>query len=242
MKQNWIALKNSNSLQTSLFKEGFLSILPIASGIIPFGLVMGAAFAEANLSLLQALFMDTVLYSGAAQLATTELMKLNTAVFVVVATGLIINARFLLYSAAMSPYLENANKWVKLFCSFTLTDQSYAAMTSRKTPFVTNEDAAQFYIGTAVAMMMAWHASVIIGFLFGNIAPAALNLDYAIPLSFVALLIPTLKTKSHMLVAVFSSVASLVFYGLPLRTGLMASALLAIGLSWILIQRKKAHD
>lgn len=220
------------------FKQGFLSIVPIISGIIPFGAVMGSAFAEAKLSFYQAMFMDTVVYAGAAQLATTELMRLNTATFVVVVTGLIINLRFLLYSAALSPSLEKSSPWVKFFCAFTLTDQSYAAMTANHDKFTTDEEAVQFYMGTAVAMLLAWHLSVVAGYIFGNFAPASLNLDYAIPLSFVALLIPTLKTNSHRFVALFSSLASLAFHGLPLRTGLMLTALLSIGLAWIIIQKK----
>lgn len=217
---------------------GFLSIVPIISGIIPFGAVMGSAFSEAKLSFWQAIFMDTVVYAGAAQLATTDLMKLNAAVIVVVATGLIINLRFLLYSAAMSPYLHDAKPLVKFFCAFTLTDQSYAAMSANHDKFQTNEEATQFYMGTASCMLITWHLSVIAGFIFGNFAPATLSLDYAIPLSFVALLVPTMKTKKHFAVVIFSSIASLLFYRLPLKTGLMVSALLSIGLAWILIQKK----
>lgn len=220
------------------FKKGFLAIIPIASGIIPFGMVMEVVFAEANLSLAQALLMDIVVYAGAAQLATTSLMKLNTAILIVLATGLIINLRFMLYSAAMSPYLENSNRWIKYFCAFTLTDQSYAAMTANQHKFKTNQEAVQFYIGTAVAMLATWHASVLSGYLFGNVAPPALNLDFAIPLSFVALLVPTLKTKTHYFIALFSAIASLVFYKAPLNIGLMITALLSIGVAWLIIKRK----
>lgn len=226
----------------SNFKKGFLAIIPIASGIIPFGMVMGVVFAEANLSLAQALLMDTVVYAGAAQLATTSLMKLNTAIFIVLATGLIINLRFMLYSAAMSPYLENANRWVKYFCAFTLTDQSYAAMTANQDKFKTNQEAIQFYMGTAVATLITWHSSVLFGHLFGNIAPPELNLDYAIPLSFVALLVPTLKTKNHYFISLFSAIASLIFYKAPLNIGLMISALLSIGVAWLMIKRKSKKN
>ncbi len=222
----------------SNFKKGFIAILPIASGVIPFGMVMGVVFAEANLSFLQAVLMNQVVYAGASQLATVSLMKLNTAILIVLATGLIINLRFMLYSAAMSPYLENANRWVKYFCAFTLTDQSYAAMTANQDKFKTNSEAVQFYMGTAVAMLITWHASVLFGYLFGNIAPPKLNLDYAIPLSFVALLVPALKTKTHYFIALFSAIASLVFYKAPLNTGLMISALLSIALAWLIIKRK----
>lgn len=199
---------------------------------------MGSAFSEANLSFSQAMLMNTTLYAGAAQLATTDLMKLNAAVVVVVATGLIINLRFLLYSAAMSPYLKDAKPLIKFLCAFSLTDQSYAAMTANQDKFSTNAEAIEFYLGTAACMMLTWHASVIAGFVFGNFAPASLSLDFAIPLSFIALLIPTLKRKSHQAVALFSSIMSLLFHGLPLRTGLIVTALLSIALAWMIIQKK----
>jgi predicted branched-subunit amino acid permease len=220
------------------FKMGVHSVLPIISGIIPFGAVVGSAFAEAHLSFWQAILINTVLYAGAAQLATTELMTMNAAIVVVVATGLIINLRFLLYSAAMSPYLQDASPLIKFLCAFSLTDQSYAAMSGNHDKFTTNQEAISFYLGTAACMMVTWHLSVVAGYIFGNFAPAALSLDYAIPLSFVALLIPTLKTKNHKIVALFSSVISLFFFGLPLKTGLMVTSLLSITLAWIIIQRK----
>lgn len=222
----------------SHFKMGFKSVLPIISGIIPFGAVMGSAFAEAKLSFWQSMLMNTAVYAGAAQLATVDLMKMNAALFVVVATGLIINLRFLLYSAAMSPYLKDSSFLVKFLTAFTLTDQSYAAMSANHDKINSNTEASQFYLGTAFCMILTWHSSVIAGFIFGNFAPASLSLDYAIPLSFVALLMPTLKTNSHRAVALFSSMLSLLFYGFPLKTGLMVTALLSIALAWIIIQKK----
>lgn len=224
------------------FKMGFSSILPIISGIIPFGAVMGSSFSEAKLSFWQAALMDSVVYAGAAQLATVDLMTLNAAIFVVIATGLIINLRFLLYSAALSPYLQDSPPFIKFICAFCLTDQSYAAMSANHDKFSTNSEAVQFYLGTAACMQLTWHASVLAGFVFGNFAPAALSLDYAIPLSFVALLVPTLKSKSHIAVALFSSFISILFYSFPLKTGLMMTALISIGLAWIIIQKKHKHD
>lgn len=222
------------------FNLGFRSVLPIISGIIPFGAVMGSAFSEAKLSFFQAMMMNTVVYAGASQLATVDLMKLKAAVFVAVGTGLIINLRFLLYSAAMSPYLSDATPLTKFLCAFSLTDQSYAAMTANQEKFDTNAEAAEFYLGTAACMMLTWHLAVLAGYVFGNFAPASLSLDYAIPLSFVALLVPTLKNKKYWAVAVFSSVISLLFYNLPLRSGLMVTALISIGFAWLLIKSKRS--
>jgi predicted branched-subunit amino acid permease len=216
------------------FNMGFRSILPIISGIIPFGAVMGSAFADAKLSFFDAMFMNMSVYAGASQLATVDLMKVNAALLVVIATGLIINLRFLLYSAAMAPYLRDSSPWIKFICAFTLTDQSYAAMTANHDKISSNKEAVEFYLGTAACMMLSWHASVVAGYVFGNFAPATLSLDFAIPLSFVALLMPTIKSKKHIAVALFSTVLSVLFYSFPLKTGMMATALLSIALAWYL--------
>jgi 4-azaleucine resistance transporter AzlC len=220
------------------FKLGFLAVLPIISGIIPFGVVMGAAFSSAGLSFLQSVFMNISVYAGAAQLASLDLMKAHAALAVVVATGLVINLRFLLYSAAMAPYLKDSPFIIKFISAFTLTDQSYAVMSANQDKFKTNTEAVHFYLGTAAAMMLVWDTSVLAGYIFGNFAPASLSLDFAVPLSFLALLAPTLKTKKHIGVAIFSSVLSLVFYGLPLKTGLLFTALISMVLAWFLINRK----
>jgi predicted branched-subunit amino acid permease len=229
-------------MDTKHFQLGFRSILPIISGIIPFGAVMGSAFAEAKLKFWQAMLMNSSVYAGAAQLATVDLMKMDAAIFVVITTGLIINLRFLLYSAALSPYLKAASPLVKFLCAFTLTDQSYAAMSANHDKFETNLEATNFYLGSAACMMLTWHGSVIAGYVFGNFAPQALSLDYAIPLSFVALLMPTLKSRTHFVVALFSSVVSLFLFHLPLKMGLIVTALLGIALAWVLIEQKnKKH-
>lgn len=199
---------------------------------------MGSAFTEANLSFWQAMLMNTTVYAGAAQLATVDLMKMNAAVFVVVTTGLIINLRFLLYSAAMSPYLKDSTPLIKFICAFTLTDQSYASMSANQDKFRSNQEAVEFYLGTAACMMLAWDGSVILGTIFGNFAPGWLSLDFAIPLSFVALLVGTLKTKWHLTIALLSSVLSMLLYHLPLKTGMMLTALISIAIAWFNIQRR----
>ena len=89
-------------------------------------------------------------------------------------------------------------------------------------------------------MLVAWHSSVIAGFIFGNFAPAAWSLDFAVPLSFVALVVPTLKNRKYIAVAAFASAASLILNDLPYRTGLIATAALAMGLAYFLTQRKSA--
>lgn len=224
----------------SLFKKGFKAMLPITTGVVPFGAVMGTVTADANISFSKSFLMNFFVFAGAAQLATVELMTKNATSAVVIVTGLIINLRFLLYSAALSPIVQKAPFFTKLVSTHFITDQSYAVMVANQSKFKNNAEAIQFYLGSCLCMALAWHLSVIGGYVFGNFAPGSWSLDYAVPLSFIALVIPTLKSRKYVWVTLFSSVSSLLLSGLPYRIGLVLTALLATGFAVLLTRKKRA--
>lgn len=212
-------------------------MLPILAGVIPFGLVMGTVASNAELDILQTTLMNFLVFAGASQLAAVDLMTKDTNTLVVVATGLIINLRFMLYSAAFSPLMQNANPLLKAFCSYSLTDQTYTAMVANESRLKDVTQSLQFYVGAAIAMIIGWQSAVVLGFIFGNIAPHSLSLDYAVPLSFVALVVPTLKSRNYFYVALLASVLSLVLKGLPYNLGLLTSALTSIAFGALLTRK-----
>jgi predicted branched-subunit amino acid permease len=222
----------------SFFKMGFKEMLPITTGVIPFGAIVGTICSDAQFSFVQTLGMNVLVYAGASQLAADELMTKQAASIVVVVTGLIINLRFLLYSAALSPVVQRSSFLVKLVSAYMLTDQSYAVMSANQDKLPTNKDAIEFYFGASMCMMLVWHTSTVAGYIFGNFAPASLALDFAVPLSFVALVIPTLKNKNFVLVALFSSLASILLHSLPYKTGLIVTSGLAIALAAFLTRKR----
>lgn len=224
----------------NFFKLGFRDMLPIVTGIVPFGAVMGTVCSEAQLSLFQTVSMNVLVFAGASQLAAVELMTQNAAHLVVLITGLIINMRFLLYSAALSPVVQRSSFLVKITTAYLLTDQNYAVMSAKHEKFKSNSDSIQFYFGASLCMLITWHSAVIAGYFFGNFAPTAWALDYAVPLSFLALLIPTLKNSKYILVTLFSAIVSLLLYPLAYRMGLIITALLSIAFSAYLIRKKTA--
>lgn len=227
--------------RAKIFFYGFREMLPIITGAIPFGAVMGTVCSEAGFSFTQTISMNFMVYAGAAQLAATDLMTKHAVSWVVILTGLVINLRFLLYSAAMSP-ITHESKWLtKILAAHTLTDQSFAVMSAHQSKLKSNAELILFYFGTAVCMFIAWQLSVIGGYAFGNFAPASWALDYAVPLSFVALVIPTLKNRNYVIVAAFSSVTSIVLNPLPYRISLIVTALLSIVLGIFLSRKVRAQ-
>ncbi|MBL7713874.1 MAG: AzlC family ABC transporter permease [Bdellovibrionales bacterium] len=216
-------------------------MLPITAGIIPFGAVMGSVAADAKISFFNSAAMNLLVFAGAAQLAAVDLMTKNSSSMVVIATALVINLRFLLYSAALSPVVQKSSFLTKLTCSYFLTDQSYAAMSANEDQFRSSAEAIRFYLGSCICTATAWHVSVSAGYAFGNFAPASWSLDYAVPLSFLALVVPTLKNRRYVVVAVFSAITSVLLNGMPSRTGLIVTALLAIGLAAVLTRKSGRH-
>ena len=215
-------------------------MIPIMTGVIPFGIVVGTISAEVGFSFFQTVTTNLIVFAGAAQLAEMELMSHQATSALIILTGLVINLRFLLYSAAISPVLQGTPIWVKAICAHTLTDQSYAVMSAHQAKWSTKRNIIQFYLGTAACMTLSWHLSVIVGYSFGNVAPSTWALDFAIPLSFVSLVIPTLKTKPHVAVALFSGAFSLAMNEVPYRLGLLVTAALAITLAALLTWKRRA--
>lgn len=220
------------------FKYGVKSMLPIIPGVIPFGLIMGTVAVEAGLNNLQIGQLNIFVFAGASQLAAVELLSNGVSAFIIILTGLIINLRFILYSAAFAPIVKNSSFLVKSATAYLLTDQSYAVSVAKEKELSTNKQRLNFFFGNALCMSICWHISVALGVLFGNFAPKSISLDFAVPLSFMALTIPTLISKNHIYVAFSSSVLACILYSLPFNLGLMVTGMISISLAAFLTRRK----
>ena len=94
------------------FRAGLAATAPVMVGVVPFGLVAGAAAVGAGLSVLQAAALSAVVFAGASQLAMIELLGGDGALLVVVGTALIINSRLVMYSASLAPhFVEEDSRW-----------------------------------------------------------------------------------------------------------------------------------
>lgn len=212
--------------------------LPVIIGVIPFGLVMGTVAHDANLTLLQTMGMNVAVFAGASQLAAVGLMTEGINGFVVIATGVIINLRFVLYSASLATFLGHRGFWTKFLGGYSVTDQTFSVLVASSGKISSEEAKVHFYFGSSALMVLTWQASVLLGFIFGNVAPKSLSLDYAVPLSFMALAVPTLRNKNYVVVALTAGVLSVLLHSLPFNLGLLISALLALGLGAFLTRKE----
>ncbi len=224
----------------SAFIQGARHQAPVLLGMIPFGMIAGAAPVAAGMEPWLAIAMSVIIYAGAAQLAAIQLMVLHAPAGVVIATVLIVNLRMAMYSAALAPYfckLSLARRWCY---AYLITDHSFAFVTTYCKPDDPPEIISAYYRGVASVMWVAWQLCVIAGIVIGARVPSSWSLDFTVPLIFLALVAPALATRAHVFAALVAAVAALFTHALPMRVGLIAAALTGIIVgTWLDARREK---
>lgn len=217
----------------SEFLTGVRDQLPILLGVIPFGLIFGALSISVGLSALEAQGFSLFVFAGSAQFIAVSLIGEMAPGLVIVATIFVVNLRHALYSASMSPYFDPLRMLWKLSLSWLLTDEAFAtSSTYYQRGKATN--AHWYMLGTGMALWTAWQISTALGILLGGEIPTSFPLAFALPLTFIALLVPTLLDRASVAAAVSAGVFAVLLSGLPLRLGLLIGALVGVGVGvWV---------
>ena len=208
-------------------RRGFRDVVPLLLGVVPFALVVGVAAGNAGLDLELAIGMSVVVFAGASQLAALELLRTDAPILVVIVTAVIINLRMFMYSASIAPYFKDfAAKW-KAGLAYVLTDQAYALSIAR---FETDEAVSrrEYYLGAAVPLWVVWQIMTVVGVVVGASVPDRWGLDFAVPLVFLALLVPAVDDRPTMVAALFAGAVAVLGAGWPLNLGLPAGATVGI--------------
>jgi predicted branched-subunit amino acid permease len=210
------------------FREGFIEMLPACIGLLPFGLVCGVGAAAAGADWLASLGMSAIIFSGAAQILAAQMVAANAPFAVIVLTCSVLGLRFLMYSAAMAPYLRPLpTRWQKAI-AFLLTDQAFAAAVRRFNAGGDRHAAGLHFLGCGAALWLVWQISCMVGFLAGNLIPSAWSLEFAVPLCFIALVAPLFRDSPSVAAALTSGIAVLALADLPMRLNLIAAGALGI--------------
>jgi 4-azaleucine resistance transporter AzlC len=217
------------SKSSSFFREGVASIAPILIGIVPFGLIYGVAAVEAGIDPVPAIAMSSIVFAGASQLAMVDLIGGNAALAVIVATALVINARMLMYSAALTPLLRDLSFADRLLAGYLITDQAFAVTAVRFTePIEDRKLRRAFYLGSAIPLWVTWQISTTVGVVLGASIPDEWSLEFAIPMVFLALLVPAIKDTGTRVAAAVSGVVAVIAAPLAFNAGLITAAIAGI--------------
>ena len=211
--------------QRVLFVAGAKATAPLLLGILPFAVIAGATAVAADLPLLAAHALSFVIFAGASQLATIELLDRGTPIAIVVLTALLINLRMLMYSASIAPHFKNLpSKW-KTLIAYLLTDQAFALSIARYEQEISEVGKRWFYLGAAFSLWFFWQLGTAAGIYMGAALPPELSFEFAIPLTFMALLFPLIRNRPSWIAAATAAVVAVLGHGLPFNLGFIAAAL-----------------
>ena len=219
---------NTSPSPSHEFWLGVRAELPILLGVIPFGMIYGILALGAGLSPFDAQAMSSVVFAGSAQFMTAQLIGAATPMLIVIVTGFVINLRHMLYSASLAPYTKHLPLSWKAALAYLLTDEAYAVTIIHYQQEGELTHKHWFFLGAGLALWSCWQISTGVGIFLGAQIPASWGLDFALPLTFIALVVPGLKDRPGVITAAVASLAALLFFGFPYKLGLLAAAFVAI--------------
>lgn len=211
------------------YLRGLRNGAPFLFVIVPFAMLFGVVATEAGLTVAESMGFSVLVIAGASQFAAIALMVENAPTLIVLATALAVNLRMAMYSAALVPHLGAAPLWKRAVVSYFLVDQSYAAaILEYERHEMTVAQKFAYFWGVVTPVFPTWYAFTLVGAVMGEAIPEALALDFAVPITFLALVGPMLKSAAHVAAAVTSVVLALALAWLPAGVGLLIAAAVAM--------------
>jgi len=199
------------------FRDGLKAIIPLFLGVASFAIAYGLLARKAGLSLLSLTLMSLLVFAGASQFVAISLLISGSSFLLILFTTLVVNSRYFLMGASLGPYTRKWDTKWQVVLSFLLSDESYAMTISRFTKNVPNK---YYQLGVSLGLYVEWFVFTVIGGLMGSFLgdPQAFGLDFALPATFMVLLLPMIRSWRHVIVCILTGIFSIAgFLFLPTR-------------------------
>jgi predicted branched-subunit amino acid permease len=207
----------------SALRDGALAAASLLVGIVPWGIVTGVAMVSAGLTPLEAVAMSVLVFAGSSQLAVLPLLIAKAPLWVMYATALVVNLRYVIYSAVLAPYFEHLSRPWRALLSYITVDGVFALFVARFRPGDGHAHKHWFFLGGSLLMWIAWQISSFVGIFGGALIPKDWSLEFAATLGLIALLIPLLFDRAVVWGALAAAGVALAAARLPLNLGLLAA-------------------
>ncbi len=195
----------------------------IATGI--WGFVTGIAMMKSSLGENFAALMTLMVYAGSAQLTSLPLINSQSPLWLIFVAGMIVNVRFIIFSAALQPFFRHLAWYKRLVLGYVTTDMSFVLFMSRcgKEKRRAQSHHLWYFLGLIIPNWVVWQTCSFIGIFAGRLVPESWGIEYAAILALLALLVPLIKTRPFLVCLLVSGVVAWVGQLLPLRMGLGAA-------------------
>jgi 4-azaleucine resistance transporter AzlC len=196
------------------FRSGFLKTLPVVVGVIPFGLAYGVVAVQAGLSIGETLLMSLVVFAGASQFMAAGMFQAGAGGPLIVFSTLLMNLRHLVMGLSLSPYLSHETPRWRRALAFGMTDETYLVSVTHFREGDELQGRPHFMLASALLMYVVWAVSSAAGAIAGHSIsdPLAWGLDFAMPATFLTLLLPQVVSLRLLVVTLVAGAAATATY------------------------------
>jgi predicted branched-subunit amino acid permease len=221
-----------------LARNGVRDMTPMAVGIIPFGLAVGATIAASDVGIWVGLASAPMILAGAAQLATLQMLDEGSSPAVIVVSALLINLRIPLYGASLAPWFRGVRLRTRLLLATAVIDQTHFVCEPRfEAGDLDRRGRVAYYSGAGGWLIAVWLGSQVAAVVVGAELPESARLDMAAPLALVGLLAKSVGSRPSALAALVGTVVVTVGAGLPFHTAALVATLVAIAAAVVVDRR-----
>ena len=218
--------------------DGIKTIWPLMIPGIPVGLVIGLVIAERGVPTFLGYSTSWIIFAGSSQLAAVELIGDGAGVAVIVLTVLFINARHIIYSAALRQRFSVYPMWVRVLAPYLLTDQQFAlSETSPELADPTPRYRLWHFLGAGIFMWTIWQCAVIAGILVGDLVRDEWQLIFSVPILFLGLMVLSIRNQASVAAAIVGGTLAVVGSDLPQGSGLLIAIIAGMTVGAVIDQR-----
>ena len=225
-----------------IFLKGIADVSPLMIPVVPFGLIFGILSIDIGFSPLATMGMSLIIFGGASQIVLLQLFSGGASSLVIISSVGAVNSRHLLYGAVVSEHVSDLKLIWKIIISYFLIDQAFARSNEY---FKKNNDKNKYFhlIGGGVTCWVIWQTTTFLGIILGAAIPEKLGLSFAVPLTFLALLVNDFRKLINVIVIITSGlVATLGFNYIPYKAYVIIAALIGLFVAMILTKMMKNNE
>ena len=227
------------------WREGLRAGLPTLFGIAAWGMVIGIAMVKAGLSIPHSLGMTLLVFAGSAQLASLPLIAANAPLWVIFATALVVNLRFVIFSALLAPHFSHLPWRQRCVLGYVSGDLSVALFLQRFPSLAPAPGKLSYLTALVVPNWLAWQVGSITGILLGSAVPAQWGLGFAGTLAILCVMVPLIANRAALCGVLVAGAVAVLGVALPYKLGLLAAVLIGMLSAMVIeemLERRKGRD
>jgi len=225
-----------------IFLKGIIDVSPLMIPVVPFGLIFGVLAIDVGFTPLETMGMSLIVFGGASQIVLLQLFSGGASSLVIISSVGAVNSRHLLYGAVVSEHLSDLKIVWKILISYFLVDQAFARSNEY---FKKNDNKNKYYhlVGGGVTCWVIWQTTTYFGIVLGSFIPEKLGLSFAVPLTFLALLVNDFRKFTNFIVIIVSGlVATLGYNYIPFKAYAIIAGLTGLLVAVILTKKGKSNE